>query len=461
MPADVLIPDPGSEKLSTVSLRRLLGIISGMAAPLVLAQISQTLMGLVDAMMVGRLGEGALAAVAVSTLLFSGVAMSIKSVDVAVQTFTARRLGQWRDDEVGAVLATAVTVALGAGAVFMLVGLLWPGALVSLVSGDAEVRRLGADYLFIRYCGILPLILFFQLKGMFDGIGWTGIGMVVGVGMNLLNVLLNWVFIFGKLGSPALGVAGASLASTLSVAVAALAILVVALRSSVRKRFRLVCRSNFRRDLVAPFLKIGWPPAAQSLGIVVGFLLFYAILGRISVLAVAAGNVAMRIAAVSFMPGVGVGAAVQTLVSQSLGRDDVPGARRVSWGGVGISVVVMGLGGVLFVAAPAWIMRLFSNQTELVTAGIPILRLLGLVQVLDAVGLTLSGALRGAGATREVMLVDVGCGLFLMPPLAYVFGITLGGGLLGAWMGLVVWFTLYALLLIVLFTRIRWQEIDI
>ncbi len=77
-------------------------IITSVAAPVVLAQISQTLMGLVDTMMVGRLGQESLAAVAVSTLLFSAVAMSIKSVDVAVQTFTARRVGQKRDSEVGA-----------------------------------------------------------------------------------------------------------------------------------------------------------------------------------------------------------------------------------------------------------------------------------------------------------------------------------------------------------------------
>lgn len=432
-----------------------------MAAPLVLTQISQTLMGLVDAMMVGRLGEEALAAVAVSTLLFSGVAMSIKSVDVAVQTFTARRIGQGRDDEVGAVLATAVTVSMSVGLVSMLLGLLWPSALVNLVSQDGEVRRLGADYLFLRYCGILPLILFFQLKGMFDGIGWTRVTMAVSVGMNLLNVALNRVLIFGLWGSPVLGVKGAALATTVSLVVAMLVILGVGLASSVRHRFRLVSRNNFRRELIGPFLQIGWPPAAQTLGIVVGFLIFYTILGRISVLAVAAGNVAMRIAAVSFMPGVGVGAAVQTLVGQSLGQDDRRGAVRAALGGVALSVVVMGMLGVVFVAVPGPIMRLFSDQKDLITTGVPILRLLGLVQLIDAVGLTLAGALRGAGATRAVMLVDVGCGLFLMPPLAYVCGITLGGGLLGAWIGLVVWFALYAVLMILLFTRMRWQEIEI
>jgi len=97
-----------------------------MATPVVLGQLSQTLMGLVDTLMVGRLGDGPLAAVAVATLLFSAFAMSIKSVDVAAQTFTARRVGQGRDDEVGSILATAVTVSLAAGSVFMLVGLLWP-----------------------------------------------------------------------------------------------------------------------------------------------------------------------------------------------------------------------------------------------------------------------------------------------------------------------------------------------
>jgi MATE family, multidrug efflux pump len=441
-------------------LGRLLIITSGLAVPVVLAQISQTLMGLVDTMMVGRLGKESLAAVGVSTLLFSAVAMSLKSVDVAVQSFTARRIGQQRDNEVGAVVATAVSIGLGLGTIFMIVGLLWPDALMRLVTQDDRVRELGAQYLIYRYLGILPLILFFQIKGMFDGIGWTRIGMMVGVGMNILNVLLNWVLIFGHWGAEPMGVGGAALASTLSTLTAALVILILALRVPVRKRFQLFCRTNFHRELIKPFWDIAWPPAVQTLGIVLGFLIFYFILGRISVLAVAAGNVVMRISAVSFMPGVGVGAAVQTLVGQSLGRHDAKGAHRVAWSGVFLSVVVMGIFGVLFVFFPAPIMKLFSDQPDLIAAGVPILRLMGLVQVVDAVGLTLSGALRGAGATRAVMIVDVCTCFILMPPLAWLFGIKLQGGLMGAWIGLLVWFTIYAVVMMILFTRTRWQELD-
>lgn len=436
-------------------------IITGVAAPVVLAQVSQTLMGLVDTMMVGRLGQESLAAVAVSTLLFSAVAMSIKSVDVAVQTFTARRVGESRDPEVGAVLATAVAISLPVGAVFMLIGLLWPELLMNLVTRDQEVRQLGAQYLVFRYLGILPLILYFQIKGMFDGIGWTRIGMSVGVGMNLLNVVLNWILIFGHWSVAPMGVAGAALASTLSTLVAAVVILVLALRRPVRKRFQLFSRKNYHPELIKPFFTIAWPPAVQTLGIVIGFLIFYVILGKISVLAVAAGNVVMRIAAVSFMPGVGVGAGVQTLVGQSLGRRDTHGARRVAWAGVMLSVLVMGFLGLLFLVIPVQIMGLFSQQPDLIAAGVPILRLMGLVQIIDAVGLTLSGALRGAGATKAVMLVDVFSGFLLMPPLAWLFGIYFGWGLLGAWIGLLVWFTIYAVALTVLFTRTRWQELKI
>ena len=120
------MPAPEGERLGDVTRRRLLVTITGMATPIVLGQLSQTLMGLVDTMMVGRLGEEQLAAVAVATLLFSAIAMSIKAVDVAAQTFTARRVGEGRYGEVGSILGTSVTVSLGAGAVFMLVGLLWP-----------------------------------------------------------------------------------------------------------------------------------------------------------------------------------------------------------------------------------------------------------------------------------------------------------------------------------------------
>ncbi len=460
-PDEIRIPVSTGVRLGDVPRRRLLVTITGLATPIVFGQLSQTLMGLVDTLMVGRLGEGPLAAVAVATLLFSAVAMSIKAIDVAAQTFTARRVGEGRDSEVGSILATAVTVSLSAGAVFMFVGLLWPDGLMRLVTTDPAVREMGSSYLVYRYAGMLPLLFFFQAKAVFDGVGWTRIGMSVGIGMNLVNVLLNWLLIFGKLGFPAMGVAGAALASSVSALLASFVIVGILLRPSVRHRFRILCRSNFQVRLIKPFLKIGWPPALQTFGIVIGFLVFYFILGKISIIAVAAANVVMRIASLSFMPGIGVGAAVQTLVGQSLGRNDPGGARRSAWYGVGLSMGFMGIFGVFFLATPEFLMRLFSSSEDLIAAGVPILRLMGLVQIIDAVGLTLAGALRGAGMTRAVMLVDIVTGFGLLPPLAYLFGIVLNGGLMGAWLALLTWFTLYAVGMVLVFVKSDWEKVKI
>jgi len=169
-----LSPEPGTvaggavpfagQRLSGLTARELVRTITAMAAPVVLGQISQTLMGLVDTLMVGRLGAAPLAAVAVATLLFSGLAMSIKAVDVAAQTFTARRVGQRRDSEVGAIFATAWGVCLLLGSLAMFVGLMWPEALIGLATGEPVVQTLGGQYLVYRYAGILPLLFFFRPK---------------------------------------------------------------------------------------------------------------------------------------------------------------------------------------------------------------------------------------------------------------------------------------------------------
>ncbi len=448
----------GGLPLGRMNRRTLAGVISGLAVPVVLANLSQTLMGLVDTLMVGRLGTEPLAAVGIATLLFSALAMSLKQADVATQTITAHRVGAGRDDEVGSVLATAIALTGMASLVLMAAGMLWPDFLMRLVNTDDRVRELGVQYLRYRYAGMLPLMVFFMTKAVTDGIGWTRVSMTVGIGMNLGNVLLNWILIFGKLGAPAMGVAGAALASTLCATGAALSLLAYLLRPRIRHRFAVFQRGNFQPRLLKPFVALGWPPAVQSLGAILALLVFFFILGRISTLAVATGNVVLRISALSFMPGVGVGAALQTLVGQSLGRGDPQGARRSARFGVVLGILFMGSFGLVFLAVPEFLLRLFSDSREMVTAGIPVLRLTGLVQVIDAVGLALAGALRGAGETRVVMLVDICSGFLLLPPLAYLFGVVWGGGLLGAWWALLAWFSLYAVGMIILFNRLHWQE---
>ncbi len=451
-------PPYGAVPLGGLSRRRLTGVIAALALPVVLANISQTLMGLVDTLMVGRLGSAQLAAVGVATLLFSAMATTLKAVDVAVQTETALRVGSGRDDEVGGVAGTAAVLVLVTGGIVSLAALTDPAALMSLVTADRDVLAFGAEYLRWRLPGMIPFMLFFVLRAAFDGIGWTRIGMLVGIGMNGVNVVLNGMFIFGWFGAPAMGVGGAALASTLSSLLAVVVLLGIALSGQVRHRFGFYGRGSWRPRLLPVLLRLAWPAAVQSLGALLAVLVFFRILGLISMVAVAAGNIVLRIAALSFMPGFGVGVAVQTLVGQSLGRGDSRGARRAGWGGVGLAMLVMGVFGVVFLLVPQWLMRLFAADPALIAAGTPILRLMGLVQIFDAVGLTLAGALRGAGQTRQVMIVDIVAAWLLFLPTAWLFGVRLRLGLTGAWVGVIVWFFLYAVGMAGWFVRGDWPR---
>ena len=253
-----------------------------------------------------------------------------------------------------------------------------PGAGLRLVVGDPEVIRLGAGYFAMRCVGLLPFLLYFQIRACFDGLGRTRVGMVTGVGMNLVNAVLNWVLIFGKLGAPALGVRGAALASSLASLLAAVAIVMVAVRPSRRRPYGLFGRGSIRRDLVGPLLRVGWPPALQALGLIGGLVVFYGILGHVSTAAVAAGNIVMRVAALGLMPAIGVGVAVQTLVSRCLGARDPRGAIRSSLAGLWLATGVMAVVGLPFLLLPDVMLGGFGRGPSVLAAGRQSLRVTAL-----------------------------------------------------------------------------------
>lgn len=435
--------------------------IARLATPVALAQLSQTFMGLADTLMVGRIGTASVAAVGIATLLFAVLANALKAIETGVQALIARRVGEGRDGEVGEVLGSAMVVVFGGGAVVCALGLLWPRFWISLVSNDPAVTAQGADYLYWRYVFLLPFLLYFHVRACFDGIGWTRIGMATGIGMNVVNIFLNWVLIFGNLGAPALGAKGAAIASGIASTLGAIAIGAVALRRPIRRRFRLISRTPVNRGQIVHLLRVGWPPMLQAAGLVGGLVAFYVILGKLGTVAVAAGNIVMRIASVSIMPVIGVGVAVQTVVGQSLGARDDRAAVRAGWLGTALAAGFMAAVGAVFAAWPHGLLGAFVTDPAVLDAGRPILLITAAVQVVAAVGLVLGAAQRGAGATRTVMLIDLGSAAAILLPGGWLGAIVLHGGLIGAWSAFFVWFVVHALLMVWAFQRGAWLRVRI
>ena len=441
--------------------RGLLARILKLGSPVVLGQISATTMGLVDLAMVGRLGPEYLAGVGLATTFFSTIVRTTQSLGAATQSIAARRVGEDRELGIGALVRVALTLGLLAGLLLtlLLVAIARPG--MGALAHEPRIVQVGARYIVWRAPEALFLLLLFVFRGFFEGIGKTVIPMLVGFVALGTNAFLNWAFIFGKLGAPRMEEAGAGLASAIATLVGAALLGALAAAKGVKARYDLRLGLSLDTAILRPLWKVAWPGALRTFLVFASFTLFLAIIERLGVAQLAASNGVVLIASFSFMPAVGVGTAVATLVGQALGRRDVAGARRVGWHGVGVSVAFMGCMGALFLSAPRLCLRLFTDDAHILDTGAPVLRLMGLVQVFDAVGLTLAGAITGAGHTRMVMLADVGTAYLVFLPLAFVLGLHSSMGLMGAWLAALIWFFSFAVLMVIGWTRGGWARVQL
>jgi len=426
-----------------------------LAAPVVVSQVSQTVVGLVDTMMVGRLSVEALAATGLSGVAVWMVMGAAGHLATGTQIVVARRVGEGRGERAGEALRSALRLGLP-GALVLQLALLWLFPLYYgwiLGGADDPLRPICSAYTAWRLAGLVPFLLISALKGFFNGLGDTKQHMRVALAVNALNVLFNWVFIFGHLGAPALGAPGAGLASMLATAGGAALFVVQARRAGLASRW------GFRwRDLLAPrpaaasegprrILRLSAPAMAQTFLVLAGFTGFMAMMNRVGTLEVAATNVIITILSFSFMPGFGIGIAASTLIGQLLGAGRPARALRAGVEAQKIGMALMGALGLLFIALPDALLGLFSDDPGVLAAGRAPLRVLGAIQAVDALGMVTAGCLEGAGLTLFVMAADVGVNwLFFLPATAlavFVFD----SGILPPFFALAGYIALYAMIL--------------
>ncbi|WP_457652396.1 MATE family efflux transporter [Rhodocaloribacter sp.] len=414
-----------------------------LAAPLVLTQLAQISMGFVDTVMVGRLGAGDLAGVALGSSVFFTLLMVCMGVVLAVGPMVAQAHGAEDVEPMGRSVRQGLW--LGLAMAIPAVALLWNIAPVLRLLGqeEATIARTQA-YLRAIAWGFLPFLWFVVLRSFVEGVSRPRpVTLIAFVGVGL-NVAANYVLMYGKLGFPALGLVGTGWASTLVYwTMFGLLLLYVQAKRDFRS-YRLFARLGkpdwhyFRK-----LFRIGWPIGA-SLGIESGlFMITVMMMGWISTAALAAHQVAIQCAAFTFMVPLGVGLATAVRVGQAAGRGDAAGVRRAGGVGIGVAALVMLGAAVAFWTVPRAIVSLYldlgdpANDAVVATA-VALLGVAAVFQVFDGVQVAASGALRGLKDTRAPMLIGLfsywGVGL----AGGYVFGFVLGLGPTGLWWGLVL-----------------------
>ena len=409
-----------------------------LALPVVLAEIGWIAMGVVDVMMVGRIDAESIGAVSVGRAGFIfvaifGIGLLLGLDTVVSQAFGAGDLRECRLHLLhGVYLSAALTPPLMLAA--------WAiGAGLAAWSIEPRVLSLAVPYLDAVSWSLPPVLLYTTLRRYLQAINLVRPVMIALLSANLVNVAGNWVLVYGNLGAPALGAPGAAWATVLASWYMALFLVVAALmhdRGEGGGLLRLPLRpdpARFRR-----LLALGLPAGLQLVFEVGVFALVTVLAARLAPSVLAAHQIALNAASVTYMVPLGVSAAAAVRVGQALGRGDPAAAATSGWTALGLGTAFMALAAVVFVGVPSWIVRAFSGDPAVLAAGVPLLYVAAVFELFDGLQVVAIGALRGAGDTRTPMIWNLVGYWTLGLPVGWLLCFPAGLGALGLWIGLSV-----------------------
>lgn len=424
--------------------------------PIMGGMLSQSLLNLIDAAMVGSLGQAALAGVGLGGYAnFMTIAL-VLGLGVGVQATVARRRGEGQIDLLAKPLNSGLLIAAIIALPLSL--LCWFNAerIISLLTDDPEVRAIGSDYLRWRTLAIIAVGFNFAFRGYWNGIRRTGMYLQILVIMHVFNIIISYGLIFGRFGLPEMGAEGSGLGTTLAMFLGSFLYFLLSWREGRQQGF---LRSLPSSTELRAMLRLSLPNSLQQLFFAAGVTVLIWIIGQIGTAEVAVAHILINLALLLILPGVGLGMAATTLVSHSLGEDQPQEAYRWGWDVVKVAALLLFVLGMPFWLAPQLILQIFTQDPELLALGEWPLRITGLGMTLDATALVLTQALLGAGASRTVMGVNLGSQWLLFLPCAYLLGPVWGGGLLTVWLLQSLYRVIASVIFAILWQRKHWAEI--
>ncbi|WP_245770420.1 MATE family efflux transporter [Marinospirillum alkaliphilum] len=432
--------------------------ILALALPIMGGMLSQSLLNLVDAALVGSLGETVLAGVGVGGYAIFMLTALIMGLSSGVQAQVARRHGA-REYSVRALpLNAAILLALLVTLPLTLIGWLEAGWIVAWINQTPEVQAVASDYFQWRVLALLPVALTLCFRGYWHGIHESGIYLRIILFTHGLNILLSIWLIHGGLGVPPLGAVGAALGTSLSVTAGALV--------WGWLTWQRACPSGFlfkvpTFNLLWRTLRLAIPNSVQQFLFAVSYAILFWFLGQISTSSVAVGHVLVHLSLLLILPGVGLGMAAMTLVGHSLGEEQKEEAHRWGWEVMRLASLLLAVLGLPMLLFPEAILGIFLHDTHLIELGRIPLMLTGIMITLDAAAIVFNQALQGAGAQRLVMQLSLSMQWLFFLPMAWLAGIHLGYGLLGIWCAQLAYRVINSGLFIWIWQQRRWQRLQV
>jgi len=410
----------------------------GLAMPLVMAELGWMTMGIVDTMMVGRLPDSARAigAVSLASILYIAVAIFGTGLMLGLDTLVSHSYGAGDVEDCHRSLVNGVYLSIAITPVLMgIVRVVEP--VLHAVKIDPSVLDQTIPYLRALNWGTLPLLLYFVFRRYLQGMSLAKPVMFALVSANLVNLAGNWILIYGHWGFPAMGTVG----SGWSTCVARIYMMGVLLVYSVYYDHRHETGLREARRLpdffrIWKLVQLGFPAATQF-GMEVGvFAIATTLIGKLGAVPLASHQIALNTVSLTYMVPLGISSAAAVRVGQALGRGDPQGASRAGWTAMALGAGFMACMGILLVAVPRIIVRIYTPDTVVIEAATGLLFVGAFFQLFDGLQTVATGALRGAGDTRTPMICHLVFYWFLGLPVGAFLCFRMKWGAKGLWAGL-------------------------
>ncbi len=414
-----------------------------LALPLVLAELGWMAMGVVDTVMAGHAGRQMLGAVALGHGLYYAFAVFGVGVMMGLDTLISQAFGRGDMDDCRRSLAGGLVTSLLVSP--PLIALAWGmGPVMDRFGIDPALRVETEGYLRSVSFGTLPLMLYSAFRRFLQSQDVVRPVTFALVSANLVNLVGNWILIFGKFGVEPMGAAGAGYATSL----ARLYMVAVLLAATVSRNGWHGWTAWPGWGRVFEIVKLGVPVGLQISFEVAVFALTTTMLGALGPVALGGHQIALNLVSITYMIPLGISSAAAVRVGQAVGRQDQAGARRAGWVGIGLGAAFMGLAAVMFWTTPGVVAGWYTNDAEVVGTAASLLVIAAFFQLFDGIQAVATGALRGLGDTRTPMVAHIVCYWAIGLPVGWWLRYPMGWGARCFWVGLSVALILIGIVLL-------------
>ncbi|MGJ3234989.1 MATE family efflux transporter [Marivirga sp.] len=424
-----------------------------LAYPVVLSQLGHVLVGTADSVMVGRVGTAELAAVSVANAVFSVTMMFGIGVSFGLTPLVAQSDGEGNHRSSMRFMKHSFVINVIFG-IILFSFLLFGGYILDVLDQPKEVVVLAKPYLAVIGFSLLPFMVFQTFKQFAEGLSLTKQAMYITLGANVINIVLNYILIFGKLGFEPMGLLGAGWATLISRIIMAIG-MVYFVRHY--RKFKVYWKyfkvTVWNAVSFKQLLNLGVPTGFQYIFEVGAFASAAIMIGWMGKIPLASHQVAMNLASISYMMATGISAAATVRVGNQLGQRDIPTMRIAAFTCFLMAIIFMSFTGLLFMGLNDYLPMLYTSDQEVIPIASSLLIIAALFQLSDGVQVVGLGALRGMGDVKLPTAVTFMAYWVIGLPSGYLLAFVLGLQEKGVWYGLLIGLSVTAVILFIRFNN--------